>query len=271
MPRPIDQSQGASVGFSNYTYAFLFFNKMYIALCSKISVTMSLRKVRANVSTFMYEFSYAVPSNWEVYQNELDLINKEISEDTEFSKVMEKSEMSFREEVSYYPSYYNHLIKYLSLMGRFVSELAGSYLPKNKYQRKMLMFNNDSPFYEKLHEYKGEVYQQLSDFNLVEFRQRFNSFLIFFYAYSMYINEKNTNQILKVCSNILSIFIHRDTIDVLAKHPNYSKDDLQFLYTKESELHTSILYCNSLINDSLSSYGVLPKLLRTIYQDRTLI
>jgi len=273
MSQVFNSSQGASVVFSNYNYAFMYFNRMYIALCSKLSITMSLRKVRTNVSTFLYEFSYAIPSqeNWLKYKRELEAINREVNEDTEFAKVMEKDDLSFRDEVSFYPAYYSHLIKYLDLMGRYVADLSSTYLPRTQYQRTLLSFKNDSPFYEKLHEYKQEVYEKISDFTLFEFKNRFNSFLIFFYAYSLFINEKYSKQILKVSSVVLSIFTNRDVIDILAKYPNYTKEDLKYIYTIESTLHNSILFCNSLINTSLSSYGVLPKLRKKVYDDRTLI
>ena len=265
-------SKGASVVFSNYNYAFLYFNQKYVELCIGIAETMSLRTVRRNVSTFLFEFSYAIPqkSNWVGYKAELEAINQNVNGDTDFNELMERDELSFRQEVVAYPSYYKHFISYLELMSRYVAELSATYLPRTNYQRTLLSFKNDSPFYEKMHEYKKEVYEKVSNFNLFEFRKRFNAFITFFYAYNLFINEKYVDRVLKVSSYVLSIFTHKDTIDLLSRD-TLSKDDIQKIYTIEAKLHTGILFCNSLINASLSSYGVLPKLRKKVYDDRTLI
>lgn len=266
-------SKGASVVFSNYNYAFLYFNQKYVELCSAISETMSLRTIRRNVSAFMFEFSYAIPQklNWERYKIELEAINELVNQDIEFLSILERENLTFRQEVSAYPSYYRHFLNYLELLSRYVAELSATYLPRTNYQRTLLSFKNDSPFYEKMHEYKKEVYEKVSNFNLLEFRTRFNAFITFFYAYNLFINEKYAKRILSISSYILSIFTHKETIDLLSKYPNLSKDDIQRMYTIEAKLHTGILFCNSLINASLSSYGVLPKLRKKVYDDRTLI
>ena len=107
-------SKGASVVFSNYNYAFLYFNQKYVELCLSISETLSLRKIRGHISTFMYEFSYAIPNqeNWDGYKLRLEKNNKMVAEDTTFAEIVEREELPFRAEVSAYPSYYKHLIKY---------------------------------------------------------------------------------------------------------------------------------------------------------------
>jgi len=266
-------SKGASVFYTNYIPAFEYFNQKYVELCIGIAKTMSLRTVRRNISTFIFEFSYAQPQkpNWIKYRAELELINKAVTDDVEFTEIMERDDLDFRQTVIAYPSYYKHFLNYLELLTRYVAELSATYLPRTNYQRNLLSFKNDSPFYEKLHEYKKDVYEKLSNFNLLEFTERFNAFLTFFYAYNLFIHEKYIERILKISSYIMSIFTHKDTIDLLSRHPDYSKDDIQKIYTIESKLHTGILFCNSLINSSLSSYGVLPKLRKKVYDDRTLI
>jgi len=70
---------------------------------------------------------------------------------------------------------------------------------------------------------------------------------------------------------IVKVIIDEDTVKILSKYPDFSKEDIKFIQNKERILHEGMLYCNSLINDSLSSFGVLPKLMRKIYSDRTLI
>ena len=266
-------SKGASVMFSNYNYAFIYFNQKYVDLCVAISETMSLRTVRRNISAFMFEFSYAIPKAkaWDSYREQLNQIDKAVSEDHEFMRVIEKEELSFREEVKAYPLYYRHLLKYLNLLSEYVGELSPTYMPRTKMQRNLLKYKNDSPFYDKLHELKGMVFNALRDFQILELRTRLNSFITYYYAYKLFVNEVYSNSIEEIIGLVLSIFTNKSTIDLLAKYPDFSNKDLREIYKLETTLHNAILDCNSLVNMSLSSYGVIPKIEPKVYNDRWLI
>jgi len=268
----IDYSKGASVAFSNYNYAFLYFNRVYVNLCLSVAKTMNLRTIEKLISTFMSEFNYAIPNKEECkkYSDMLKAVSEKFENDYEFNYILQKEELSFKEEVLAYPKYYKYFLEYLHVLSVYVSDLY-AYLPRTNYQQKLLQFKNDSPFYDKLHEYKAQMYNDLSGFTLFKFRNTFNSFVMFFYAYKSFINSRYSNNISQMIDLIVNLFVEEEVIRVLSKYPEFSKEDIKFIQKKERIIHEGILYCNSLINDSLSSFGVLPKLRRKVYSDRTLI
>jgi len=262
-----------TVIFSNYNPSFNYFNQKYVEVCLEISKTLSLRKIRTKVSTFLFEFSYALPTGneWKIHKEKLKEINNNLTNDTAINSLMEKDDVSFKEQVKAFPLYYRYFVDYLNLLGDFISDLSSTYLPRNKLQQERLKFYNDSPFYEKLHEYKNEVFKVLSNFNITDFRIAFNTFLTFFYAYKIFINEKYSLDIEKICGDVLGSIVNVKAVDVLYKYPDFNEEDRRFLYLQENRVHYAILYCVSLINSSFSHYGVLPKQIERIYGDRHLI
>lgn len=269
----LSQSKGSSVAYSNYQYAFLYFNGKFVDLCLSLSSTLSLRFVRRKVSTFMYEFSYAIPNanSWEYYKKELESINTSVQQDRQLEEIREKESLSFREEVSAYPFYYKHYMSYLNLLANYVAELTATYLPRTNYQETLLSFRNDSPFYDKLHEYKRQVYDQLSEFSLIDFRIKFNSFITFYHAYLLFINKTFAKRIDSILKGVLDLFLSEEIINILARYPDLSREDIKTIFEVEAEMHEAVLYCNALVNASLSNYGVLPKLRKKVYFDKTLI
>jgi len=268
-----NQRYGNYTVFANHNYSFSYFHQKYKETCFEIAETMSLKKIRKLVSAFVYEFSYSIPSfkRWQDFKDRLAFINSEVDKDEEFNKVMEKESLTFNEEVKHFKTYYEHLLKYLELFSIYVSELTATYMPRTNLQQSLLKFRNDLPFYEKLMEFKAEVYSLISTFDLFEFRKRFNTFLTYYFAYKLFINEKNCSQIEKTLTYVLSIFVNEDNIRILARYPDYSLNDKRHISQVELVLQEGLLYCNSLINSSFSSYGIVPKLSPRVFSDRTLI
>jgi len=264
---------GTSIAFSNYNYAFLYFNKRYIEICVDISKTLSVRDVRRKVSAFMFEFRYAIPSTlkWQEYRNELDIINDKVNEDGELNTLLEREEVEFREMVQAYPLYYKHFLRYLGVLSRFVTELSSTYMPRTVRQQNLLKYRDDNIFHEKLHEFKSLVFSHLSSFNLKEFRIKVNLFITFFYAYRIFVNEVYSTKIEEVLSLVISLYVNEDSISLFSNYPDYDREDWKKFYKIETHLQDALLYCNSLINLSLSSYGVLPKIEEKVQADRTLI
>ena len=269
----LSQSKGSSVAYSNYQYAFLYFNGKFVDLCLSLASTLSLRVVRRQVSTFMFEFSYAIPNkiSWDHYKSELQKINDSVKEDKQLEEIRDRESLSFRQEVEAYPFYYKHYMSYLDVLSKYVAELTSTYLPRTNYQKTLLSFRNDSPFYDKLHEYKRKVYEELSDFNLKDFRLKFNSFITFYYAYLLFINKQYALRIDKIIQSVLDLFLSEEIISILAQYPDLSRDNVKTIFEVESEMHEAVLFCNALVNSSLSNYGVLPKLRKKVYFDKTLI
>lgn len=265
--------KSSSVVFSFYNPAFDYFNQTYVNLCQKIAETMSLRTIRSSISAFAYEFSYAVPSNnlWNGFRKELYKLNKEINEDRDYADILRKDEFTFKQEVAIYPLYYKYFTKYLDILNRFVAEMSATYLPRTRIQQTLVKFKNDSAFYMNLHKYSEVVHNALSDFDIVEFRKKYNLFLTYYYAYKMFVTENLGKSIDIVMGKSLSLFINDDVIRVLAKYPDLTKDEQAFLYKIEEELQNSLLYCNSLMKKSLSGFGVIPKVIPKLYADRWLI
>ena len=252
---------------------FIYFNERYLEVCSEISKTLSIRNVRRMVSTFIYEFSYSIidQDDWQNIRNSLAGLNHQVASDSNFTKIMEKEDVSFREEVQFYPIYYKYFLNYLSILGEFMAKLSATYLPRTSLRRAAFRYINLDPFYKKLHEFKGLLFQEMSKFSIERFRLNFNIFITFYYAHKLFISQKYRNQIEVNVGKILGIFINSTTIDVLSMSPDYSTDNIRYLEIQETRLHFAILHCISLINQAFSDRGINPKIEEREYGDKHLI
>jgi hypothetical protein len=138
-------------------------------------------------------------------------------------------------------------------------------------QRKMIKYSNNQLFFEKLIEYKKEVMQKIATFNIIQFRETFNVFLTYYFAYRLFILENDRIVIDEMLTLALSKVLNVKTLKVLIAYPNLTELDAKYIDHAEQQMDTIFLFCNGIINDSFSKYGILPKINEKIYVDRTLI
>jgi len=260
------------VTFSNYNYSFSYFYTKYKELCIEISNTQSLSVIRKKVTAFAYDFSYAITTNQKrvEYWNRFKAIREAIDSDTDYIKIINKTSIDFKLEVKYYNKFYFYLINYLEVLSEFVSELTATLMPHTNLQRKLVRFFNTQEFFEKLSNYKSKVLTKLGEFKISNFIEGFNSILIFYKAYYLFINENEKYVIEEILSICLSKFLSGEVMRVLNK-ASPSRGDGEYIKKLETEIYENLLYCNSLINISFSNYGILPKPGEKVYVDKTLI
>ena len=155
-------------------------------------------------------------------------------------------------------------------MGTFVSELTSTYMPNTNLQRKLLRFTNNQMFFEKFTEHKENVIEALAAFDIRNFTEGYNKLITFYYAYSLFINDKDKETLVNMFSYALTYYLSKDTLLMLEKQEITSDQALR-ISKKEALLHRILLYSISLMNQSFSNYDVLPKLQNKVYIDKTLI
>jgi hypothetical protein len=254
-------------------FAFQYYHSKYVEVCLSVSKEMNLRKVHFKISAFIYEFGFILPDKERKlnYQKQINSIYKNICEDNNYHGLLNRDDLNFKQEIGGYSIYYKYFLEYLRVLSTFVAEMGSTYMPRTKLQRKMLRYKDDSPFYQKLHEYKEEIFKVLGEFSIEDFREKFNIFITYIYAYDLFINQVYIGQIEDILSDVLSFFIDNENISVLSRYGYYSKSDMRFLQESEFLIHTKLSACNDIANVALSQSGVLLQILEKQYGDRYLI
>ena len=266
------KSENVQVTFSNYLNAFNYFFSEYKSLCTSLISSDNIKLINSKILSFICDFEYGIPEgNSNNYRSEAIALFNKISLDDNLKELERRRQSSFIAEVEYTKVYYKYYIENLNLLGRFAEDLTPSFMPKTQLQKKMIRFGNDQPFYDTLTAFKKEVIDNIGSFNILDFKKAYNSVLIFYNAYGLFVNEKARHIVENTLSCILSIYLHDNTLHILKKNPHFTIDDKEYLSKYSNTIHYYLMFCNLQINKSFSNYGILPKIEKNEYEDRTLI
>lgn len=271
----MQQHQTVGLTYANYNYAFISFYNQYKNVCLKVSENTklhNLREIRKIIATFIYENEYTIAdeNKRKTYTKQLLELKIKSDQDQELISSLTKDLEYMTNIIQYKRKYYEYFLDYLLILGNFVAELTATYMPNTNLQRKLLRFTNNQMFFEKFTEHKEKVIESLSAFDIRNFTESYNKLVTFYFAYSLFINEKDKDTITKMFSYILTYYLSKDNLKLLAK-TDININQAVKISKIESGLHRALLFCLSLMNQSFSNYDVLPKLQNKVYIDRTLI
>lgn len=270
-----DKTGSVGLTFVNYNYAFANFYENYKNQCiilSEKTKLHELRDIKKIISAFIYEYDYTIRNRTQriYYSQELKNIKERMDNDETLLNIMSKDFSILANKMEYYIKYYEYFLLYLSLMGKFTSELTVTFMPNTNIQKKLIKFSNNQAFFEKFTQHKKLILDTLVEFNIRQFIKNYNRIVTFYYAYNLFINNEDRQFLDQMFSLILSIFLSKDNLSLIILE-NPSTSQLKALRHTELLIHNALLYCNSKMNQSFSNYDVLPKLQNKIYFDRTLI
>jgi len=269
----IKQKTQVGLTFSNYNNAFNYYFNQYKDLCINITNDDNIISVNSRILSFISDFEYSVASvssRKRFREEAIELLN-----DVRFSREIRDLEQrrgsNFTAQVDYMKNYYVYFIKHLNLLSEFVEELRHTFMPNTSIQKKLIKYANNQPFFDTLTQFKKLVTDSIGTFDILNFKKSFNTLLIFYNAYSQYINEKTKVIVDKSMSLILSIYLNPEILNILKKKPNFSRDDIETLKNTSAVILQSLLFILSQINISHSNFDLIPKIERKLYQDMTLI
>jgi len=261
--------------FTNYNYAFTDFYENYKDTCLKLSDKTSidqLVEIRKLIATFIFEYDYTLSDNVkrEAYRKSLKELSIQLTEDEELKKIQNRDFSIAKNKIEYHHRYYYYFLLYLELFGRFISELTETFMPNTNIQKKHLRFSNNQIFFEKFINHKKIVLESLSEFSIMNFANCYNKMITFYYAYSLFINTADRIVIDKLFSLVISFYLEKKNLNLLLTD-NLSNSQINELTGNSLVINEALLYINSMMNASFSSYDVLPKIQKKVYADRTLI
>lgn len=268
------RDKNVSVTFTNYNYAINTFYENYKDQCislSKKTNILDLPDIGKIISTFIYEYDYSImdQNQRNKYRQELGSIKEEINQDDDMKRILNRDQEIIKTRIEHNEKYYKYYLRYLELLGTFISELTNSYMPNTNIQKKLIRFSNNQAFFQKFTEHKKEVLNSLSEYSLRNFKSAYNTLITFYYSYILFVNMDTRSALDNLFSLILSAYLNKQTQYLISNELTQSQYEKYKLI--EVRIHNSLLYCNSRMNESFSNYDVLPKLEKKVYVDRSLI
>lgn len=266
----------AEVFFKNYNFTYQAFFNAYYRLGIDIIESRSILDINGFIFSFISTYNFAIPDNDKkdyfletIYKYNIEIKNNE--ELQKVKKIMSLNIDSFRDKINYYEIYYTYLIKHLMLLGDFSEQMTYTFMPSKESQSKYIGYINNTPFFESITAIHKHVAQNIKTFQITSFIETYNSIIVYYYMYYLFIEETKKEMLDKMFSIVLSEMINKQTTQILKKHPNFNKEDKIFIENLEQTMFIQINHINSKINESFSNFEIFPKIKKRIYIDKTLI
>jgi hypothetical protein len=272
---------GVQLTYSNDTVAFDNFHENYKALCQELSGDMNLRDVGKKISSFIWNYSYSILDVRDKVNIRQSLNNLRIKIDEDNYLQDAKNKHDFEEannlyNLIYKKLYYSYYLEYLTILGNFIEKLAPTFMPNTTIQKKLLAYYDNLPFFEQFKVQNQILTKSLSEFSITEFPRMFNKLFTYYFAYNLFITTEHRGYIEKLLSLVLTKLLDDDKIRFIAKYDAnykgcYSVQQWEQFYELEDSTLEVFFLVNSVMNESFSKIGVLPKINEKIYVDKTLI
>ena len=244
----METNKNIGLTFVNYNYAFNQFYESYKQTCLIISqktLISEIKDIHKVIGSFVCEYEYAIRDKdlRKEFTNKLLDIKNKLYSDEELRKIITLDFNILKNRLNYHIKYYDYLLLYLDLLGKFISELTTTFMPNTNLEKKILKFSNNQVFFEKFTQHKQIVSQSLTEFSILEFNKGYNQLLTFYYAYSLFINNEQKIIIEKLFTIALSLFLNKETIKLLNNY-SFSKN-MSILRETENRIHEILLFINS--------------------------
>ena len=265
-----------SVYFKNYNFTYEAFFNSYNRLAIDIIEARSILKINNLIFSFISTYNFGIPDNdkKEYFIETIYKYNVEIKNNADLNKVkrvMSLNVDSFKDKIKYYEIYYRYLIRQLMLLGEFSEYMGYTFMPSKEKHAKYIGYTNNTQFFECITDIHKRVANSIKNFQLTSFVETFNSVIVYYYIFYLFIEESKRDTLEKMLSIVLSEMVNSKTTLILSKYPNYNQSDKIFIDRIEHEMFMQINHINGKINESFSNFEIFPKIKKIIYIDKTLI
>lgn len=266
-----NESKDIQVTFTNYNYSFEAFYSQYKEVCLSIIDNKNLIDNIREVTLFFYEYDYSISdmAKRQYYHSSLKKLKDEIAKNKILELMNSNKGKGVDKRNENLKIYFIYLIKVLDLLSEFVAELTSSFMPRTNLQKKKIRYANNQLFFQKFGEVKKIVLENLSTFKITEFVKPYKSFLVYYYAYSLYVDDIRKKQVSKHLSLALSYYCNKDLEGIFKKYPSISENDKRLFRKVSDSIMDCLSVSNSILNQSFSNYGILPKLNEKVLIDTT--
>lgn len=265
-----------TVYFKNYNFTYEAFFNSYNKLAMDIIGSRSILQINNLIFSFISTYNFGISDNEKkeyfietIYKYNIEIKNNE--ELNKVKRVMALNVDNFKDKINYYDIYYKYLIKQLILLGEFSEHMGYTFMPSKERQSRYVGYVNNTQFFECITAIHKQVAQNIKDFQITAFVQTYNSLVVYYYIFYLFIEESKRDMLENMLSIVLSEMINPKTISILKKHPHLNRDNRRFIQDLEHNMFMQINHINSKINESFSNFEIFPKIKRRIYIDKTLI
>lgn len=271
-----DKTSNTSVYHKNYNFTYQAFFTSYNSLAVDIINSRNILNINNLIFSFISTYNFGIfdTDKKEYFIETIYKYNLEIKENKDLTKIkqtMSGSPGSISDKIKYYGIYYHYMLKQLTLFGEYSEYMGYTFMPQKEKQSRYVGYVNNTQFFECITGIHKQVSNNIKNFKLTYFIETFNSVVVYYYIFYLFIEESKRDMLESMLSIVLSEMLNQKTALILSRYPNLTPAEQIYIKDIEHSMFIQLNYINSKINESFSNFEIFPKIKRRIYIDKTLI
>lgn len=202
------------------------------------------------------------------YDLEEDFVNNK-----RYSELSRKSRTN-AEDVELNKMYLNYVVRIYEIGNHLMNLLQNSLMIATSRVSKDIEYHNETAFFDELSRYRTEISDTLSNFRFSDTLTAYKKILGYHYTYRILLKDEEQVFTEKLLKSLLNEILKEDYIKLLIKVKNDDpltsdeRDRLNYYYLNVKIILNNIYY---ITNKNLSERKILPKILKKLHVDKTLI
>ena len=204
----------------------------------------------------------------QVYDLEEEFLN-----DKEYQKLIDKPR-SPSEKITITKLYLAYVIRVYEIGNRLVNLLQSSLMIATSRVSKDIEYHNESSFFDELSRYRTEISESISNYRYSDTLVQLKKIVGYYYTYKILLKREEQEFTEKILNMVITEILKEDVIKLMQKvaERKHLKDFEKVQMQKNhSDIKKVLLKVYYITNKNLSDRKILPKIVRKIHIDKTLI
>lgn len=262
-----------ALSFMNFNYSIERFYTRLTTTSLLVIESKELPETYKQIFSFISEFAYGLPNQDElsVFLTELETIRSTYETDPVYQELFYESRDTKESEILKRKYYYDKYIPLLQILGKFLSKLKTTLMPKLTTYQSLVGYSNTNIFLEKFYNFMYKVSEHTSTFRVTDFSMGLNSIICLTYVFDCFILSSYKKDLREYIDIFLQAVHSPVMIDIFMTYPRLTDDEQELLRSFSVKSIKLLHQANTRINISHSRYGLSQKIRKPELEDKTLI
>ena len=200
-------------------------------------------------------------------------LESEFQNNEEYQKLVLK-QRNTEEDIRLTEMYLVYIVKIYEVGNRLVNLLQNSIMIATSRVSKDIEYHNETSFFDELSRYRTEISDSISNYRFSDTLLQLKKILGYHYTYKILIKTEEQQFTERILQLLIKEILQKDTLKLIKKvaEGNYLRKEenekMIYLHTNIKKVLLKVYY---ITNKNLSDRKILPKILRKIHIDKTLI
>lgn len=204
-------------------------------------------------------------------------IEEEFLNDKDYQRLSNKiisKTINPSEDIILTKKYLRYVVRVYELGNRLVNLLQSSLMIATSRVSKDVEYHNESSFFDELGRYRTEISDSISNYRFSDTLLQLKKMLGYYYTYKILLKREEQEFTEKILTMLIDEILQEDVIKLIqkvAEQKNLRNDERDKMLNFHSDIKRVLFKIYYITNKNLSERKILPKIVRKVHIDKTLI